>query len=222
MDRTRRSGIGRIGNLVAAFALLLPFTGCLANAVSTLMYVIDPNDQKAEYNGLKGKRVAVVCRPPADLRFNYAGVSNELSRMVGIRLQQNVSKIKVIDPQQVAEWTDENTWNDYAQIGKALKADMVVGIDLDGFSLQQSQTVYQGHANYRIQVIDLTDGSATVAYEKIPPESVYPVNSGIAAQEVQEAQFRRQYIQTLGDEIGRHFYNSDPRATFAADSMAFK
>ena len=205
-----------------AFSLLTPFCGCLANAISTMMYVIDPNDKKAEFDGLKGNRVAVVCRPPADLRFNYAGVANELSRSVGMHLQRNVKKIKVIDVQEVAEWTDENTWNDYAQIGKALKADMVVGIDLDGFSLQQSQTVFQGHASYRIQVIDLTDGSATVAYEKIPPQSIYPINAGIPAQEIQEPQFRRQYLLTLGDEIGRHFYSSDPRASFAPDGAAYK
>ncbi|MGE0607771.1 MAG: hypothetical protein AB7O62_11825 [Pirellulales bacterium] len=220
MDRARRGVSVRFGKLVLALSMLLPFCGCLANAIGTMMYVIDPNDQKAEYNGLKGKRVVVVCRPPADLRFNYANVANELSRSVGIQLQGNVSKIKVVDPQEVAEWTDERTWKEYSEIGKALKADMVVGIDLDSFSLQQSQTVFQGHAAYRVQVIDLTDGSASVVYEKLPPQSVYPPNTGVPAQDIQEPQFRRRYIQVLGDEIGRLFYNSNPRNYFAGDHTA--
>src|SRR4051812_2725904 len=105
MDRTRREFLFRFGTVVAASSLLAPFCGCLANALSTAMYVIDPNDQKADFNGLKGKRVAVVCRPPADLRFSYAGVANELTRSLGVKLQRNVPKIKVIDPQEVAQWT---------------------------------------------------------------------------------------------------------------------
>lgn len=223
MDRTRHGWKLKFCTLLAALALSAPFCGCLANAISGLMYVMDPNDKKAEFTGLKGKRVAVVCRPPADLKFSYAGVSSELARAVGANLQQNVAKIEVIDPQEVAQWTDEHTLEDFVQIGKALKADMVVGIDLDSFSLYQEQTLYQGRANYHIKVYELLkDSAATVVYDKIPSPSVYPTNTGVSTLERQEAQFRREYIASLSVEIARHFYAYESRFHFAGDSDAFR
>ena len=39
-----------------------------------------------------------------------------------------------------------------------MKADMVVGIDLEGFSLFQGQTLYQGKANATVRVYDCQQG----------------------------------------------------------------
>jgi hypothetical protein len=174
----------------------------------------------AEYEGLKEKRVAVVCRPVVSLEYRYSTVARELAKKVGDRLAENVPKVKVIDAQEVDQWDDGYSWEDYREIGRALKADMVVGIDLENFSLYQSQTLYQGRSNVRIHVYDLKDGGKQV-FEKIPDPSIYPPNTGIPTSEKQESQFRLQYVNVLADEVARHFYDHDSRATFAIDSTAF-
>jgi hypothetical protein len=220
MDRRLR----RYGSLVCFLSLAATVcgasSGCV-NALAAALYVIRGDNAPAEYEGLKGQRVAVVCRPSPSLAFSEANAPRLLAAEVGRRLQDNVSKIEVIDQQEVAEWTDENSWNDFAEIGRALKADKVVGIDLEDFSLLQGQTLYQGKANVRIRVYDMTENE-NVAFEKIPPQSVFPPNTGIATQEKQLNEFLQQYVEVLGEEIACLFYPHDARATFAQDSLALE
>ncbi len=68
------------------------------------------------------------------------------------------------------EWADENNWDEYVEIGKALNADMVVGLDLEEFSLYQGQTLYQGKANIKIPVYDVAQGKEPV-FERQPAAS---------------------------------------------------
>src|SRR5688572_8823706 len=125
--------------LVALLALGSP--GC--NLVATVMYVVNGTNEPAAFPGLKGKRVAVVCRPVMTLQFNSdnGSVSRDLSKQVTSLLKKNVPKIDVVDYREVAQWTDENDWEDFIKIGKALNVDMVVGIDLMDFNLFKDMTL---------------------------------------------------------------------------------
>jgi hypothetical protein len=221
MDRNDSRRVSQASWLSFAALLALHLAGC-ASALSTMLYVIDPNDRAAEYKGLKGKRVAVVCRPPADIGFRDANVDQDLARQVGRQLREHVRGIKLIDADEVAQWTDENSWDDFAEIGQALKADIVLGIDLESFTLYQHQTLYQGKSNLRLRVYDLTGGKSDLVYDKFPPQSIYPPNTGIATQDMPEAEFRRQYIGELATEVARHFHKYESRADFAKDSAALK
>lgn len=218
MDRFR-SGRRRRAWWLLSCLLVLPAVGC-ASTLATALYVIKGTNVDAEYDGLKGKRVAVVCRQLASLQYRDSTVPRELATQVGNRLGANVSKITIIDQQDVAEWTDENAWEEYTEIGKALEADMVVAIDLEDFKLHQGQTLYQGRANVQIKVYDIKDGNKQV-FAKSPRPSIYPPNTGIPTSEKQESQFRREYVAVLAEEIARHFYDHDSRVNFALDSTAF-
>ena len=44
-------------------------------------------------------------------------------------------------------------WEEYVEVGKAMKADMVVGVELEKFSIYQAQTLYQGKANASVRDI---------------------------------------------------------------------
>ncbi len=218
MDRTV-SGRNRIVKaLLASLALCVPLAGC-AKVLATAVYVIKGTNVPAEYEGLKEKKVAVVCRQLASLQYRDSTVPRDLAARVGSLLTQNGKKIEVIDQQKVSEWTDENSWDEFQQIGRALEADVVLAIELEDFKLHQGQTLYQGRANVQLKVYDIKDGGKLV-FEKSPRPSIYPPNTGIPASEKQESQFRREYLGILADEIGRHFYEHDSRATFAIDSTA--
>jgi hypothetical protein len=218
MDRTSswhvRGGLW----LVTGLMLSLPVTGC-AKALATAVYLVKGTNVPAEYEGLKDKRVAVVCRQLVSLQYRDSTVPRDLAARVGALLAQNGKKIEVIDQQQVSEWTDENSWDDFTEIGKALEADMVVAIELEDFRLHQGQTLYQGRANVQIKVYDINDGGKVV-FDKIPKPSVYPPNAAVPTSEKQESQFRREYVGILADEIAHHFYEHDSRANFAIDSTA--
>jgi hypothetical protein len=207
---------------VAGAVLLAAVTlssGC-TNLLFTAAYLIHGTDTPAECDKLAGKRVVVVCRPVVALQYRDARVDQDLAEAVSVLLQKNVKKIKVVPHRQVAEWMDEHTWEQYVEVGKALNADFVVGIDLGRFELRQSQTLYQGKATTEIRVVDCH--TKEVVYKKQPSQTVYPPNRVVQAGEMQEQQFRQQFLRVLADQVGRHFYPFDPYSDFAMDSKSIE
>ncbi len=217
MDRLRNQSTWLLLLLVLAAAGMTIASGC--NVLATAMYVIQGTNTPAEFEALKGKRVAVVCRPVTSLHFRDSSVSRDLAKQVGTLLQKHVAKITLVDQREVFEWADENNWEEYVDIGKALDADMVVGLDLEEFSLYQGQTLYQGKANLKILVYDVSKGKDPV-FEQNLPQAVYPPNGAIPAGEKPEAQFRRKFVENLARQIAQYFYDHDSTVDFASDSTA--
>ncbi len=217
MDRFRSNRLCVAMALVLAAASVSVAPGC--NLLATAMYVIEGHNTHAEFAGLRGKTVAIVCRPVTALHFRDASVSRDLAKAVGTLLEKNVRKIKLVDQRDVFEWADENNWEEYVEIGKALEADIVVGLDLEEFSLYQGQTLYQGKANLKILVYDVAHGKDPV-FERHLPQTIFPPNSAIPAGDKPEPEFRRQFVSHLAQMISRYFYDHDPTVDFASDSTA--
>jgi len=220
MDRSSSVRIAVMAAILVAFVAIASSGGC-RSAMATAMYLIKGNDIEPDYSGLKGKKVVVVCRPPVGLSYANATVGRELTQEMSKLLQERVSKIKVVDAQKVNKWCDENTWEEYVEVGKALKADVVVGVELEKFSIYQAQTLYQGKANAVVRVYDCKDGGKVV-FEKILPQTVYPPNAFIQTSDVQESEFRREFVGVLADQIARHFYSHDPNADLGQDNSALR
>ncbi|MGQ9574949.1 MAG: hypothetical protein ACUVUC_06490 [Thermoguttaceae bacterium] len=200
-----------------AWSVVALAAGC-PSALFTAVYLIRGNDVPAECKALRDKRVAVVCRPVATLQFRNARADQDLAEQVGNLLRKHVPKIKVIDHRKVYQWLDENTWDEFTEVGRALGAEMVVGIELDQFEVHKSQTLLQGRANTTVKVYDCKTGQ--VVFEKRLPPTVYPPNREVPAWERHEGQFRREFLRVLADQIARHFYDHDPYADFAMDSKS--
>ena len=216
----------RLASVWKKIAWLLPIAALAAvaggcSALPFIAYLVKGISTPAEYAGLKGKKVAVICRPVASLQYQSSSVASELAERVGNLLSQHVPKIQVIDQAEIDKWEDENNWEDYVDIGKALQAEMVVGIDLDQFSLLQGQTLYQGRASIDLAVYDIARGKRPV-FQKMMPQQLYPPNAPIPAAERSLVDFRAQFLQILADAIGRHFYDHDSTAEFAIDNTAYQ
>jgi len=192
-----------------ALALALPLlSGC--STLITAAYLLQPADVPAEFAGLKGKHVAVVCKPIVELEFSDAGSSRELASLVGGQLQQAVRKVKVIGQHEVARWIDENAWVDYPTLGKALDANYVVGIDLEGFRLHEGATLYRGRATVHVRVFDVD--------KKRIDDYTFPGDSAIPTTDRSEAQFRALFLQQLALKISRFFHAYESRDVFASDN----
>jgi hypothetical protein len=216
-----RSSLGGRGMIALLGWLLVvaPVAGC-ASALFTALYVIRGNDIPAECKKLREKRVAVVCRPVVELEYRNARADQDLADQVATLLRKNVPKIKVIDQRKVSRWIDENQWEEYLQVGKAVGAEMVVGIDLERFDLYKGQSLFQGRAEATLKVYDCKTGE--LVFEKRLPQSVYPPNREVPAWSKQEAEFRREFLRILADQIARHFYDHEPYTDFAMDSMSIE
>lgn len=207
---------------LAVCTALVTQTGCNSFLI-TALYFTKGTAEPAKYKGLKDKCVAVVCKPSAAIEYSAGPTPDELATEVGALLKQKVRGIKIVDPAEVASWTDENNSIDFLEIGKELKADMVLAIELETFGLQQGQTVYQGRSQVRLKVLDVSQEAEKEVVWKISlPDLVYPPNSPIPAQERDLEAFRQEYIKVLAAEIGRNFYPYEPSDRYARDAEAYK
>ena len=206
-------------NLRPVFGILLALpllTGC--QVLITAAYLFHPADVPAEFAGLKGKHVAVVCKPIVELEFSDAGSARELAMLVGGQIQQQVRKVKVIGQQEVARWIDENAWVDYPTLGKALDANYVVGLDLEGFRLHEGATLYRGRSTAHVRVFDVD--KKQVVFEKRIDDFTFPADSAIPTTDRSEAQFRALFLQQFALKIARMFHAYESRDVFASENMA--
>jgi hypothetical protein len=206
-------------SMLALVAALLPLCCGGCSTLLTAAYILMPEDVPAEFKGLKGKHVAVVCKPIVELEFSDAGSARELAGMIGSLIERNVRKTRVIEQQEVARWIDENAWVDYQTVGKALDADMVVGIDLEEFRLHEGSTLYRGKATIHVRVYDIA--AKKVVFEKRLDDFAFPADSAIPTSDRSESQFRGMFLQILAGRIARSFHGYDSRATFAEESLTF-
>lgn len=206
--------------LAMLLVVALSAVGC-RNAMFTAAYLLHGNDVEPDFKDLKDKKVAVVCRPVASLKYANSNVGRELAQQVSLLLQEQVKNIKVVDQRKVSKWADENTWEEYPEVGKAMKADMVVAVDIEGFSIYEGQTLYQGKANATIRVFDCKKNGKEV-FRKTIPQCVYPTNAPMPASERTEPEFRAEFVNKLATQIGRNFIAHDRYDDFGDDASTLR
>jgi hypothetical protein len=208
-------------SLVRQLALLslalVTTTGCVGT-LANLMHVAKGNTVPARYTGLKGKRVAVVCVSNSE-SFGPSFASQALASQIANLIKAEVSDVKVIPPQEIANWIDRNDWDylNYQAVGRGVNADIVVAIDLESFSLHEGKTLFKGRADVRVVVYDmLQDGQAVFAFD--PTQIEFPENSGYHTTDMSEETFRRQFLSILANRVARQFYPYDVQEDFARDT----
>ena len=149
-------------HVVLLVALVLAIsTGCIGTFVN-LMNAAQGNVVPANFTGLKGKRVAVVCVSNSEA-FGPSYASLALASQVGEAARSaNVSDVTIVETQKIADWIDRNDWDylDYKAVARGVDAEMVVAIDLDSFSLHEGKTLYKGRADVEVVVYDMTNRRA--------------------------------------------------------------
>jgi len=191
--------------------------GC--GPVATIAYLIHgPEMIPAEFDGLKGKRVAVVCLDGNSLS-SPGGEADAVAKAVAMTLQKHVEKVVMVRQSEVADWLDSHgdDVTDYRDVGRGVKADMVVGIDLLAFTLHEGQTLLKGKSKVGVKVYDMTKAGGELVYESSPKEISWPENGARHVTE-NEANFRTFFIYTLADRIARDFYPYELAENFGSDA----
>jgi len=220
MDRTYCPRFWLLALLLTV--LVVPTAGCLPSLFATGIYLWQGgNVVPAECDALEGQRVVVVCRPPSSHEYRHAGAARTIGKRISKMLEANVEDIDVVSPQEVDNWVDEQDWDNFKDLGRAVKATRVVYIELDDFSLYKGSTLYQGDADVTLSVYDMTDRDRLL-WERNVGQILFPRNSGIPAADKSIQVFQRQFVEIVSDQIARFFYEHDPNATFALDAVANK
>ncbi len=190
-------------------------TGCIGG-LAQVIYMIKGHDVPAEYAGLNEKRVAVVViadhpsHGPDPLRKTIA-------RSIASKLEMNIEEIDVVPEIEIAQWIDENNWSgaDFAEVGSGVEADLVLGIYLDDYSIRQGSTIYKGHSEVTVTVVDCATGKTT--YTTDPEIFEYPEN-GRPALQTDDRKFEVFYLAWLTKRIARQFYKYNPLEDVADDA----
>lgn len=219
MDRTFRL-LGSWTALACIAVGCVASTGCLHTLLATAIYLRQGgNYVPAECDALQKQRVVVLCRPPASHEYRNAGAARAIGTRVSAMLEQNVKGIEVVSPKEVDNWVDEQDWENFKDLGHAVKATRVVYIELDDFDLYKGKTLYQGSADVNISVYDMKDQDRLV-WDRRLGQVLFPRHSGIPASDMSPQQFERRFIDIASQQIAEHFYKHDPNATYALDAMA--
>jgi len=202
--------------------LVVPTTGCISALLATGIYVFQGGNMiPAECDALEDQRVVVICRPPSSNEYRHAGAARTIGKRISKMLEINVDGIDVVSPREVDNWVDEQDWENYKDLGRAVKATRVVYIELDNFDLYKGTTLYQGNAEVNVEVYDITDNDKLV-WERRVGQILFPRNSGIPAADKPIQTFQRQFEDVVSTQISQHFYKHDPNASFALDAVANK
>jgi len=219
-----RSHTGPLELRIAAVALvaasIVVTTGGCGAMLATGMYVVQGgNMAPAEFDGLKGQRVVVVCRPPSSNEYRHAGASRAVSQRVSELLVDNVRNIDVVNPREVDNWLDECDWGDFKELARAVHAEKVVYVELNDFDLFKGKTLYQGRADVTVMVYDMKN-HRRLEWDRHLGQILFPTNSGIPAQDKPEQQFEREFVGIVATRIAEEFYKHDANSAFAIDALA--
>ncbi len=202
--------------------LLAPLMACSTGcAVLYQLAYGDGPKIPAKYQGLKGQRVAVVCVMNPST-YGDAATSTIVADRVERILRSKVDDIEVVRQDEVADWMDTNNWDesDFAEIGRGVNADLVVAIDVENFSIFESQTLLKGRAEVTTTVYDIKQDNREV-FRTTDRNFTFPTSHSVPVISGDPRGFQRTFIELLAGHIAKNFYDYDMAADFATDGAAY-
>lgn len=192
-------------------------SGCVG-ATAQLLYMIHGIKVSAEFDGLKNKRVAVVCVSDSSV-YGADSASETLARLIGATLRKNVKGIQLVSQDEVLDWIDNHQWDqiDFTQIGRGVRADMLLAVELSSYRLTSGKTLYQGQADVTITVYDISKGGEAVFRRELP-QFQFPVSGGRPTTDISRAQFEKQFLFMLSQKIANYFYDYEMVEDFGRDA----
>ncbi len=203
--------------IVGCLIVLVANAGCVQLAAN-LLHVWHGGEIPAEFGDLKGKRVAVVA-------ITDAGVSTDpnsilLANFVRGLLEKNVKKIDLVTQDEVDPWFDgdkKGGEKDFIAMGKGVKADMVVAVEMTQLTLREGQTLFRGKSNLAVSVYDIKKSGKTV-FRKKHSDFAYPEMGGLTTTETDETKFRRIFLLHVAERLSHHFYGHELGSDVANDA----
>ncbi len=210
-------GMRAAGWLLLGTLVLGSSTGCV-RLMANLIHAIRGSELPAEYDGFEEQRVAVVCG--TDKGLSNDATTALMSGYVHMALNQHVKKIELVRLEEIEEWINVHGTleSDYVEIGKAVKADKLLAIDLSNLSVKDGPTLFRGRCDVGVTVYDITNRGAIVFRKQIP-EFTFPKDSAAIA-DTSESKFRNLFLKTIANKVAGLFYPVDPTTDYALDATA--
>ena len=204
--------------LILCLPVLICSSGC---AVLYQLAYGDGPKIAAKYAGLEGQRVAVVCVMNSSA-YGDGEVAAALADQVGRILRKKLDDVEIVRQDEISDWMDTNEWDesDFVEVGRGVKADVVLAIDVDSFSVHESTTLLKGRSHLTTTVYDVKENGKEL-FRTTDGEHTFPVSHEISTLSTNWRTFQRTYIQVLAEHIAKNFYDYNMAEDFAPDGAAY-
>ena len=203
-----------------AIAAVVSLSGCISvmGMYANLMHAAGVDRIPPEYEGLEECSLAIITVTDSS-HYSDDASARILSRQVGDILRRELDELRLVREDKIEEWRDMNGWDstDFVAIGKGIKAEKVIGIELTNLKLREGATLYRGRSDATVTVVDVA--TSEVLYRRSLDEYTYPINAGQYTNDTTESRFRKLYLGMLAKQIARSFHRWDFNEDFANDSI---
>ena len=168
----------------------------------------------------KGKRVVILSTSTPSALAEEPSL--DLDIMASISRRFKVEKIKIVSPDKVARWIDEQGQitlaTEIEPLAKEFNADFVVLFSFEEFGYQEENSpgMHRGYANGRIVVSEIVDDGVTPGKKRAkniynaPFTMKYPGNRAISVDQEGPAVFKRRFMGALTNFLARKFIDYRP------------
>ena len=141
-----------------------------------------------------------------------------MPQQIAERINRNLKselngKVRLITQQTIEQYNDENSWQDFTEVGRDLDVQRVVAIDIETLSVKNSGTMHQANLVFTVTVYDMED-DGEICFDK-DFEITFPTEGGAApASSISERRFVGLLVKYVSRNISELFHSHNPRETF--------
>ncbi|TWU15231.1 hypothetical protein Poly21_24250 [Allorhodopirellula heiligendammensis] len=214
--RMKSTSFHLLAFLLLTGCVLLTQTGCLG-LLSNFMHAVGADRIPPEYDGFEKSKVAIVTMTDQS-QYSDDVAARLLTRKVSDILSMEVKEMALVHDEAIQQWRDTHGWEtiDYLEMGKDIKAEKLLSIEMTDMRLRDGATLYRGRAAIVLTVYDIA--AEKVVFRKEIDEFTYPTQAGQYTSETTETKFRKLFLSMLAKKIGRTFHSYDFADTVALDA----
>lgn len=194
----------------------------------TAMYFLFPEAKEpAEFHRLasddnkKETKVVIWTYMGLNSRPEFAQADRQLTEAFAQQLRQqseeNREKLTVIKPRLVEEYKNTHpNWKslDPEQVGRYFKADYVIGLEIDQFSLYEPkahETMYRGRTNILVSLVDVHNPDESPQPRDFT--DLYPgdLRGGLDTFDMPVTLFRQKFMEHVAHRLAFYFVNHQKR-----------
>jgi len=189
-----------IPGVLLVFTLGLVMTGC-SRVMNALVYKMDCGFViPVEYDGLKNRRVAIVCTKLTG-QTGFDRDMQDIASAVVNGLKRDVNGIAIVNQSDIDNWMDRSdsfSKINFAQLAEAVSAERVLSIEFGNLQFPDTRRLNPGHAQFLVAVYESTSGKRKFLYDE--PDFVF-----LTANK-SNSDIRARSIEQLADEIVAMFH----------------
>lgn len=212
MRNVRNAAMAVIACAAAGFAL----SGCqlfsLAGGAAQNFEYQKKIEVLAEYEGLAGKKIAVLVDMDPGLAYEYSGLDFTLADLCARRIAENVPNALVVNPKYVIDWQYRTPqWNamGYGEIAELMGVDRIVHVDLYEYRLNPpgNRFEWEGVIGAYVNVLEADGLDPDIYAATFDVNATFPDDQGVPVDALDGDQVATVLVNRFARDTAWLFYD---------------